>query len=138
MAEEGVSHGRLCAKGCTPARLDFEHWGSQEDTTPRRIAVSPPVAALFVSNFPSCRLAPSPIRSGSIVIAVIVIVIRPGIMHNAGERAACVRGTSSHGGAASRPRIDRVFDLSFHQSPGTLTLRFLNRNIFFFLNRKCS
>lgn len=36
---EGVSHGRLYAKGCTPAR--FQALGSQEDTTTRRIAVSP-------------------------------------------------------------------------------------------------
>lgn len=88
--------------------------GSQEDTTPRRIAVSPPVAALFVSNFPSCRLAPSPIRSGSIVIAVIVIVIRPGIMHNARECAACtwhqVTAVQHH---VLESIVSRIFDLSF-------------------------
>lgn len=109
-------------KGCLTAdyarkdahRLDFEHWGSQEDTTPRRIAVSPPVAALFVSNFPSCRLAPSPIRSGSIVIAVIVIVIRPGIMHNARECAACtwhqVTALQHH---VRESIVSRILDLSF-------------------------
>lgn len=62
--------------------------GSAEDDTPYRCLPNRGVA-LFVSNFPSRRPAPDPYASlpiWPIVIAVIVIVMQPGIMHNASVR----------------------------------------------------
>ena len=86
-----MSHGRLCAKGCTHTGWISGALGSQEDNdTPGIVSPSPPRWLHYLlAIFRAVDRPLLPIRSGSIVIAVIVIVIRPGIMHNSSECAAC-------------------------------------------------